>query len=176
MNRKGCPSRVHGGSIAASAWADCGLSVETSWSRLGLCNDALSVDSMASDGRMRIWWNESWQWRPKYSEKTYLSALLPTTNPTWPDLGSNSGRRRLTAWATVQSIEKYEVECIETAINDPISKWDFMVAVMNILLLIPERSAVSMAVTIKHSNAWWYLWDVTVCRLVPTVESHPRKH
>jgi hypothetical protein len=30
---------------------------------------------------------------PKYSEKTCPSATLSTTNPTWPDLGSNPGRR-----------------------------------------------------------------------------------
>jgi hypothetical protein len=29
----------------------------------------------------------------KYSEKTYPSATLFTTNPTWPDLGSKSDRR-----------------------------------------------------------------------------------
>jgi hypothetical protein len=28
-----------------------------------------------------------------YSEKTCPSATLSTTNPTWPDLGSNPGRR-----------------------------------------------------------------------------------
>jgi hypothetical protein len=39
------------------------------------------------------WWNEDWQGKPKYSEKTCPSATLPTTNPTWPDLGSNPGRR-----------------------------------------------------------------------------------
>jgi hypothetical protein len=27
----------------------------------------------------------------KYVEKTYHSAILSTTNPTWPDLGSNPG-------------------------------------------------------------------------------------
>jgi hypothetical protein len=41
----------------------------------------------------RNWWNEYWQERPKYSEKTYPSATLSTTNPTWPDPGSNPGRR-----------------------------------------------------------------------------------
>jgi hypothetical protein len=30
---------------------------------------------------------------PKYSEKTCPSATLSTTNPIWPDLGSNPGRR-----------------------------------------------------------------------------------
>jgi hypothetical protein len=37
----------------------------------------------------RIWWNEDWQ----YSEKTRPSAILFTTNPTWPDPGLNPGRR-----------------------------------------------------------------------------------
>jgi hypothetical protein len=43
-----------------------------------------------------IWssqWNENWQRKPKYSEKICPSATLPTINPTWPDLDSNSGRR-----------------------------------------------------------------------------------
>jgi hypothetical protein len=37
-------------------------------------------------------WNENWQGKPKYSEKTCPSATL-SINPTWPDLGSNPGRR-----------------------------------------------------------------------------------
>jgi hypothetical protein len=41
----------------------------------------------------RIWWNEGWQGKPKHSEKTCSSATLSTTNPTWPDPGSNSGSR-----------------------------------------------------------------------------------
>jgi hypothetical protein len=40
-----------------------------------------------------IRWNEDWQGKPKYSEKTCTSATLSTTNPIWPDLGSNPGRR-----------------------------------------------------------------------------------
>jgi hypothetical protein len=50
----------------------------------------------APDDRWWVWssrWNENWQGKPKYSEKTYPSAILSTTNPTWHDLGSNSGRR-----------------------------------------------------------------------------------
>jgi hypothetical protein len=39
------------------------------------------------------WWNEDWQWKPKYSEETCPSATLSTTNSTWPDPGSNPGRR-----------------------------------------------------------------------------------
>jgi hypothetical protein len=51
----------------------------------------------APDDRCRwlwsSWWNEDWQGESKYSEKTCSSAVLSTTNPTWPDLGSNPGRR-----------------------------------------------------------------------------------
>jgi hypothetical protein len=38
-------------------------------------------------------WNENWQEKPQHSEKTCLSATLSTTNPTWPDLGSNTDHR-----------------------------------------------------------------------------------
>jgi hypothetical protein len=40
-----------------------------------------------------IWWNENYYSKPKYSEETCHSATLSTTNYTWPDLGSNPGRR-----------------------------------------------------------------------------------
>jgi hypothetical protein len=41
----------------------------------------------------RNWWNEDWQWKPKYSEKTCpSSATLSTTNPTRLDPGLNPGR------------------------------------------------------------------------------------
>jgi hypothetical protein len=39
------------------------------------------------------WWNEDWQGKRRYSEKTCPSTTLSTTNPTWPDPGSNPGRR-----------------------------------------------------------------------------------
>jgi hypothetical protein len=47
----------------------------------------------------RIWWNDDWRWKPKYSEKSCPSAILSTTNPTWPEwawsrataVGSHSG-------------------------------------------------------------------------------------
>jgi hypothetical protein len=38
-------------------------------------------------------WNENWEEKPKYSEKTYPSATLFTTNPTLPYLGSKPDRR-----------------------------------------------------------------------------------
>jgi hypothetical protein len=38
-------------------------------------------------------WNENWQGKSKYSEKSCPNATLSTTNPTWPEQGSNRGRR-----------------------------------------------------------------------------------
>jgi hypothetical protein len=43
----------------------------------------------------RLWsngWNEHWQGKQKYSEKTCPSATLSTTNPTWPDPGRRGGK------------------------------------------------------------------------------------
>jgi hypothetical protein len=48
------------------------------------------------DDRLWMWssrWNENWQGKQKFSEKVWASVTLSTTNPTWPDLGSNLGRR-----------------------------------------------------------------------------------
>jgi hypothetical protein len=60
------------------------------------------------------WWNENWQGKPKYLEKTCTSTTLSTTNPALLDLVSNSGldlgEHRLIAWAmswTVQLVIYY---------------------------------------------------------------------
>jgi hypothetical protein len=37
------------------------------------------------------WWNENWQGKPKYSEKTCPNAVSFTTNPTRRDLGRRGG-------------------------------------------------------------------------------------
>jgi hypothetical protein len=50
----------------------------------------------APDDIRWVWssrWIENWQEKLKYSAKTCPSAVLSTTNSTWPDLGSNLGRR-----------------------------------------------------------------------------------
>jgi hypothetical protein len=51
--------------------------------------------------RCRIWWNDNWQRKPKFSKKICPSATLSTTNPTWPDgAGTRAavlGSQRLTA-------------------------------------------------------------------------------
>jgi hypothetical protein len=38
-------------------------------------------------------WDEKWQRKPKYLEKTLVGTILSTTNPTWRDMGSKLGRR-----------------------------------------------------------------------------------
>jgi hypothetical protein len=50
----------------------------------------------ALDDRWWMWssrWNENWQGKPKYLEKTCPNASLSTKNPAWPDLGSDPGPR-----------------------------------------------------------------------------------
>jgi hypothetical protein len=50
----------------------------------------------APDDRWWVWrsqWNENFQGKPNYSEKTCPCPTLSTTNPTWPELGSNPGCR-----------------------------------------------------------------------------------
>jgi hypothetical protein len=37
------------------------------------------------------WWNETWQGKPKYSEKTYPSATLSTTKSHMTEPVSNPG-------------------------------------------------------------------------------------
>jgi hypothetical protein len=38
------------------------------------------------------WWNEDWQGKSKYTDKICPSSTFSTTNPIWPDPGSNPGR------------------------------------------------------------------------------------
>jgi hypothetical protein len=45
-------------------------------------------------------WNENWQGKPKYSEKTCSNATLSTTNPTWSEL---------TAWAMARPCPRTQV-------------------------------------------------------------------
>jgi hypothetical protein len=40
------------------------------------------------------WWNENWQGKPKYPEKTYPSATLSTTKSHMTDPVSNPGPQR----------------------------------------------------------------------------------
>jgi hypothetical protein len=67
-----------------------------SWGGVRLSTLGMSATNwpivLAPDDRWwRMWsslWNENWQGKPKYSEKTCPSASLSTTNPTWLDLVS----------------------------------------------------------------------------------------
>jgi hypothetical protein len=58
------------------------LGVGWDWSPLGTSATNRSIVA-APDDRWwvwRQWWNENWQGKPKYSEKSYPSATLSTTN------------------------------------------------------------------------------------------------
>jgi hypothetical protein len=64
------------------------------------------IVSVPDDRWWLMWssrWNENWQEKPKYSEKTCPSAILSTTNPTWltwvRTRAAAVGSRRLIAWA-----------------------------------------------------------------------------
>jgi hypothetical protein len=67
--------------------------------RLSPLATAATVWSIVPTPDDRCWWlwsnrwNASCQGKPMYSKKTYPSDTLSTTNPTWPVLGSNPGRR-----------------------------------------------------------------------------------
>jgi hypothetical protein len=49
------------------------------------------------------WGNWNWEGKPTFSEKTRPSTVLFITHATWPDLGWNSDRWRLTDWAMARS-------------------------------------------------------------------------
>jgi hypothetical protein len=81
-------------------------------------------------------WSDNWQGKPKYSEKTCPSATLSTTNPTWPELGSNPGRRggkpatnRLSYGTALALCYMYKYNCrfhiwepvFSTSVNTPAS-------------------------------------------------------
>jgi hypothetical protein len=75
--------------IFFNSWGDLRLSP--------LCTSATNWSIVsAPDDRWWVWssrWNKNWQGKQKCSEKTCPSTILFTTNPTWPDLGLNPGRR-----------------------------------------------------------------------------------
>jgi hypothetical protein len=70
-------------------WVGWDLRHQVLWPLLAYCT--------APNGRWgwlwSNWWNEDWQGKLKYSEKTCPSVTLSTTDPTWPDPCANPGRR-----------------------------------------------------------------------------------
>jgi hypothetical protein len=60
------------------------------------------------------WWNDDWQEKTKYSEKTCSSAVLSTTNPTCSARTRTRvgavGSQRLTAWATARPYRAHDRE------------------------------------------------------------------
>jgi hypothetical protein len=65
-------------------------------SRLGIAATVWPIIPAPDDRWGWLWgnrWNVNWQGKPKYSENACPSATLSTTNPTWPEPGSNPRRR-----------------------------------------------------------------------------------
>jgi hypothetical protein len=100
----------------------------------------------------RIWWNENWQGKPKYSENTCPSATLSTTNPTWQIRAAAVGSQRLTAWAinVVQSV-KQRFACSILPTN---SRTTLFTVISKRWLLQRQR------IWLRHLT--------TRCRLIPT--------
>jgi hypothetical protein len=76
-----------------------------------------------------IQWNEDWQGKQKYSEKTCPSATLSTTNPTWPDPGLNPCRRggkpatnRLSYGAALICIISHRLQDLRENLTSPLYK------------------------------------------------------
>jgi hypothetical protein len=85
------------------------------------------------------WWNEEWQRNPKYSEKTCLSATLSTTNTTWPELGSNPGRRGGKPATNRLSYGAAQVWSLVSFLREPGGRGIASVGAVTRKLLVTER-------------------------------------
>jgi hypothetical protein len=78
---------------------DVVLLVSLGWVRLSPLSTSATNRPIVPTPDDGWWWmsstrgNETWQGKPKYSEKTCTNAALSTINSAWTDLGSNPGRR-----------------------------------------------------------------------------------
>jgi hypothetical protein len=79
------------------------------------------------------WWNEDWQGKPKYSEKTRPSATLFTTNPTWTDPGRR-GRKTATnclsygaaLWCDLLQLRDYIFNLLSIFRRNKVGIWDHL--------------------------------------------------
>jgi hypothetical protein len=81
-----------------------------------------------SDDRCWWWWwlwSSPWNWqgKPKYAEETCLRGTLSTTNPTWFDLDSNWGSRRLTGRAIARPLRLAGLEVLTTVTTRSTILW-----------------------------------------------------
>jgi hypothetical protein len=82
-----------------------------------------------------FWWNEDWQGKPKYSEKTCPSATLSTTNPTCQTRAAAVGSQLLTGTAlcTLLTIQVLELHCsILLQCADLTSRFAFVPSLFNV--------------------------------------------
>jgi hypothetical protein len=92
-----------------------------------LCTSATTGPITSTPSGKRVWSsrNENWEGKPNYSEETCSSATSSITNPTWPDLGLNSGchdGRPGTVWATALSIRQ-SLDSVFNIRKEPESRW-----------------------------------------------------
>jgi hypothetical protein len=84
----------------------------------------------------RILWNEDWQGKPKYSEKTCPRTTLPTTNPTCQTRARTwtavVGSQLLTTWAMPRTSTVHSSSCIlcpggkQTGRNNIVPCWRYL--------------------------------------------------
>jgi hypothetical protein len=90
----------------------------------------------------RIWWNEDWQGKPKYSEKTCPSATLSATDPTYQSRARTRaaavGSQRLTAWAMARPLHVllWGMVCCPRVREKP---WNASVMISNLQIWIGTR-------------------------------------
>jgi hypothetical protein len=120
--------------------------------------------------------NENWQGKPKYSEKTCPSFTLPITNPTWLDVGSNTGRRggkpatnRLsygTAWHLPLNLLLITINLQQLTIDDYLRLVPFWLD-YDYLLLCCDWLGSDLRITYE----WLRSWFSFLLRLFCTTES-----
>jgi hypothetical protein len=112
-------------------------------------------------------WNANWQGKLKCSEKTCPSATMSTTNPTWPDAGSNPGRRCGKPSTNLQSYGTDSVLCLLSYPEDGDSTFLRNVLIFGItevdgfvtfIELVLKGAFVVSAMTFRYRRHWAGCW------------------
>jgi hypothetical protein len=118
-----------------------------------------------------VWWNENWQGKPKWSEKTWTNTTLSISIPTWPDLWSNPGLRdgkpatnRLNAirrsWIFTP---KHSYHCFSIGPN-------------NLQHTLRWTQQLKRVFTLKASSKWKPILTANSCRKNKNFKAQPTTH
>jgi hypothetical protein len=104
------------------------------------------------------WWNKRfWQWRPKYSEKTCLDAILSTTNPTCQTRtrtrAAAVGSQQLTASATAWPTTWAYSGCTEELHN-------FLSQMASLLACIREFPSSILGLNVDYSDIFFVVFPI----------------